>query len=44
MKTLIGIGFLLLIVIVVFGSVYLDYWIFTTNHPGAPWWGWYLEK
>jgi hypothetical protein len=28
----------------VVGSLYVDFWIFRLNHPGAPWWGWLLDK
>jgi len=37
-------GILLLIMVIVFGGIYLSYWIFEINHPGAPWWGWFLHE
>ena len=42
MQMLKFIGFLLLIVIVVFGLIYFDYWVFAMKHPGAPFWVWLL--
>jgi hypothetical protein len=42
METLKTIGILLLIVIVIFGAIYLDYWVFAMKHPSAPFWIWLL--